>query len=113
MDIGSLNVINSDAIRTAYQNSTIGAMIGQTQTRADKSQDVFGAFLDAAIKDISQTNAYLSDAENEKIRFAIGEAENSHDLTIAMQKASAALDYTIAIRDKFLEAYKEIMQMQI
>ena len=69
--------------------------------------------LDSAIKNISQTNAYLSDAENEKIRFALGEVDNTHDMTIAMQKASEALPYTVAVRDKFLEAYRELVQMQI
>jgi flagellar hook-basal body complex protein FliE len=59
------------------------------------------------------TNSYLSDAENEKIRFALGETDNTHDLTIAMDKASTALQYTVAIRDKVMEAYKELMQIQI
>ena len=52
-------------------------------------------------------------AENAEISFALGEVDNTHDLTIALQKASTALQYTIAVRDKFLEAYKEIMNMQI
>ena len=59
------------------------------------------------------SNAYLSDAENEKIKFALGEVDNTHDLAIALWKASTALQYTVAVRDKFLEAYREIMQMQI
>ena len=56
---------------------------------------------------------YLSDAENEQIKWALGESENTHDLSIALGKASTALSYTVAVRDKFLEAYKEIMQIQI
>ena len=67
----------------------------------------------SAINNISETNSYLSDAENEKIKFAMGESENTHDLTIAMQKASTSLQYTIAVRDKIVEAYNTIMQMQI
>ena len=55
----------------------------------------------------------MSDAENEELKWALGESENTHDLTIALQKASTALQYTVAVRDKFLEAYKEIMQIQI
>ena len=39
--------------------------------------------------------------------------DSTHDLTIAMQKAETALQYTVAVRDKLLDAYKEIMQMQI
>ena len=69
--------------------------------------------LSAAIDNLNTTNSYLSDWENEQVKFALGETENAHDLTIALEKASAALQYTVAIRDKFIEAYKEIMQIQI
>ena len=66
-----------------------------------------------SIDNINTTNSYLSDAENEEIKWALGETENSHDLSIALQKASTALQYTVAIRDKLLDAYKELIQMQI
>ena len=48
-----------------------------------------------------------------RVQDALGETENTHDLSIALQKASTALQYTVAVRDKFLQAYREIMQMQI
>lgn len=111
MDISSLYNISSNAVRSTYENGMADALPKRALT--DESSDVFASFLDSAVKNISQTNAYLSDAENEKIRFAMGETDNTHDLTIAMQKASTALQYTVAVRDKFLEAYKEIMNIQI
>lgn len=74
---------------------------------------MFDAFLNTAIDNIKTTNSYLSDMEDEKIKFALGETENTHDLMISIQKASTALQYTVAIRDKLLESYKELMQMQI
>ena len=74
---------------------------------------MFQSLLDSAISNINTTNAYLSNAENEKIKFALGESESTHDLSIALQKATTALQYTVSVRDKFLEAYKEIMNMQI
>lgn len=74
---------------------------------------LFDAFLNTAIDNIKTTNSYLSDEEDEYIRFALGETENTHDLMIALQKASTALQYTVAIRDKLMDAYKEIMQIQI
>lgn len=74
---------------------------------------MFDAFLNTAINNINTTNSYLSDMENEEVKFMLGETENAHDLTIALQKASTALQYTVAIRDKVLDAYKELMQMQI
>ena len=108
MDISSLYNISSAAIRSAYGSGETGTI--PKATMLDENQDVFGSFLDSAIKNINSTNAYISNAENEKIRFAMGEAENTHDLVDAMQKASTAMTYTIAVRDKFLE---EIMNIQI
>lgn len=74
---------------------------------------MFESFLNSALENLKTTNSYLSDAENEEIRFVLGETENTHDLTIALKKASTALQYTVAVRDKVLEAYRELMQMQI
>lgn len=82
--------------------------------KEDKAEGtLFDSFLNSAINNIKETNEYLSDAENMNIKFALGETENAHDLTIALQKASTALQYTVAVRDKLLDAYKELMQMQI
>ena len=108
MDISSLHNISSGVIKEA---SDTMAVSGQKQ--GNQNQDMFSAVLNPAIDNLNQTNAYLSDAENEKIKLALGQTDNTHDLSIAMQKASEALQYTTAVRDRFLEAYKEIMNMQI
>ncbi|MCR4727379.1 MAG: flagellar hook-basal body complex protein FliE [Lachnospiraceae bacterium] len=79
----------------------------------DGNANLFQTMLNGAIDNINNTNSLLSDAENAEISFAMGETESTHDLIIALQKASTALQYTIAVRDKFMEAYKEIMNMQI
>ncbi len=87
--------------------------IGLNESPVKSGNSMFDSILQSAINNINTTNGLLSDAENEEIRFAMGETENTHDLIIALQKASTALQYTVAVRDKFLDAYKEIMNMQI
>ena len=52
-------------------------------------------------------------AEEAEIQFALGQSDNTHDLLIAETKASVALQYTVAVRDKLIDAYKELMQMQV
>lgn len=109
MDISALtraSLLNN----TEGVNSLTGSLFPKTE---DANGTVFESFLNTAIDNINTTNSYLSDAENEEIRFALGETENTHDLAIALQKASTALQYTVAIRDRLLEAYREIMNMQI
>ena len=111
-----LTISELGSITSAARGSTarVTALPGPL---AEKKQTTDGTFLDSvlnsAIDNIKTTNNYLSDMENEYISFALGETENAHDLTIAMQKASSALQYTVAVRDKLLEAYREIMQIQI
>jgi flagellar hook-basal body complex protein FliE len=73
----------------------------------------FGDVLKGVMNIVDETNALQVTAQNEEVKYALGLADNPHDLMIAQKKALTALQYTVAVRDKFLEAYKEIMQMQI
>ncbi len=112
MDLAAISAVNGLPLGSISDVPTL------TGTLSEKKQEtaegtMFDAVLNTAIDNIYTTNGYLSDAENEEIRFMLGETESTHDLTIALQKASTALQYTVAIRDKVMDAYKEIMQMQI
>ncbi|MGN0141356.1 MAG: flagellar hook-basal body complex protein FliE [Roseburia sp.] len=104
MDIASMNGIMAE-----YQN-TVEQYNKLTQKVEDTS---FQAVLSATMDMLNETNDLQNDAQSEKIKFALGEADNPHDMQIAASKALTALQYTVAIRDKMLDAYKEIMNMQI
>lgn len=106
LDITALYNVSSGAIKEAAKT----APTTQAETYAAQG---FDNLLHTAIDNLNTTNSYLSDAENEEIKWALGETENTHDLSIALQKASTSLQYTVAIRDKLLEAYRELMQMQV
>ena len=110
--ISSLSSIEQMRGLSAAKNteSVKNMLLGQGE---EVKGTLFDSFLNTAIDNIKTTNSYLSDAEDEEIKFALGETENTHDLTIALQKASTALQYTVAVRDKLLASYREIMQMQI
>ena len=73
------------------------------------TDESFDSVLSSAINMLNETN----DLQTAKIQFALGEADNPHDMQIAAAKAYEALQYTVAVRDKMLDAYKEIMNMQI
>ncbi len=102
MDITKLYNISSEAIKSAAPANTKIADSGN-----------FNSFLQAAVNQVNETNSYLQDQEDEEIKLALGLTDNTHDLAIAQAKAAAAVNYTTALRDKFLDAYREIMQMQV
>ncbi len=115
MDLSAITALNGVGGASAIREiSTLTGTLPTVTQKAEKAEGtMFDAFLNTAINNIKTTNGYLSDWENEEIRFALGETQNTHDLTIALEKASTALQYTVAIRDKLMEAYRELMQMQI
>lgn len=102
MDIASLSGISSPYINNYMKNHSVA-----------EQNESFQGVLSAAMKGLEETNQLQNNAESEEIRFALGEAENTHDLQIAIAKASVALQYTVAVKDGLLDAYKEIMNMQI
>ena len=111
LDISQLRNVTSGAIRNAEKtNSRVYNVLGNDQIGNDQS---FSLIFDKAVENINTTNAYLSDAENEEIKWALGQTDNTHDLSIALQKAQTALQYTVAVRDRALSAYRELTQMQI
>lgn len=105
MDITSLMNVGSPAVAAAAQNAS-------TKKRGAED-DSFASLFQSALGNINETNSLLNKSEEEEVKFALGITENTHDLAIAAAKASTALSYTVALRDKFIEAYKEIMQIQI
>jgi len=54
-----------------------------------------------------------NEADNLAVNLSSGSVEDVHEAMIAMQKAKLALDFTIQVRNKVIEAYQEIMRMQV
>ena len=52
-------------------------------------------------------------AQAEEIRYSTGESDNWHDLMVAQQKANISLQYTVAVKNTALEAYRTLMNMQM
>ena len=104
MDISSLSgILSADYMDAVTQNTLL----------AEETQENVDSVPASAMNVLNETNDLQNDAQAAKVQFALGEAENPHDMQIAAAKAYQALQYTTAVRDKMVEAYREIMNMQI
>lgn len=79
----------------------------------EEEYDFASVLQNAITNSLGETQDLIDSAERAEIEFALGQSDNTHDLLIAQNKASLAVSYTVAVRDRLLEAYKEIMNMQI
>jgi flagellar hook-basal body complex protein FliE len=70
----------------------------------------FSQYLKDAMKEV---NSLILDSERLADDFAAGRTDNIHQVLIAAEKADIALQFTMQIRNKILDAYNEIMRMQI
>lgn len=74
------------------------------------SQVSFGEYLNSALMKVSDLE---KESDQLKEDFAIGKTDNIPEVLIAGEKANIALQFTMSIRNKVLDAYSEIMRMQI
>ncbi|MCM3569593.1 flagellar hook-basal body complex protein FliE [Neobacillus mesonae] len=70
----------------------------------------FANVLKGYLDNVDTTVKQSTDLSN---KLAAGEIDNIHDVMIASQKAKTALELTVTVRDKAVEAYQEMMRMQI
>ncbi len=100
------------AIHGIMNNDTVLNNINTAQVTTD-NQAAFDSFLSSAIDMYKETDDYQKAAEESEINFALGYSTSTHDLAIAQQKANISLQYTVQVTKKVLEAYKELMNMQL
>ena len=64
-------------------------------------------------QEIEKANSLQKDADQLTESFLAGEPVEIHQMLIAMEKADLALRQTVEIRNKVIDAYKQIESMQI
>lgn len=86
---------------------------GLKKTNSTDADTTFDAIYDSVAGLLNSTNSYVQRAQQAEIDFALGNMTNTHELGVYQQEANIALQYTVAIRDKALEAYNSIMNMSM
>jgi flagellar hook-basal body complex protein FliE len=82
----------------------------ETTTVKDSNKVSFADFLNNAITEV---NKLQLESESLNEAFAMGKTDNIHQVMIAAEKADIALQFTVQVRNKILEAYQEIMRMPV
>jgi len=81
---------------------------GTDATSRDKNS--FESFIADGLKEIDRS-IKVSDKAIESL--ALGKAESTHEVVLAMEKAKLNLQMAIEVRNKIVDAYKEILRIQI
>ncbi|MGE4271312.1 MAG: flagellar hook-basal body complex protein FliE [Desulfitobacterium sp.] len=98
------NLNSIQGINTQGNQEKLGD-VGAGKVGAD-----FGQFLNEALQKV---DALQKEADVASFGLATGKIQDLHTAVIAMEKASLSLSLTVEMRNKVLDAYHEVMRMQI
>lgn len=77
---------------------------------SQESNKTFGEFLQDSL---TKVNSLQQDANVAMEKLASGESQNLHETLLAVEKADIAFRTMNQVRTKVIDAYREIMKMQI
>lgn len=94
-------------------NSTVGLMEKNLPKDVAVKEGEMKSFDDILKESLQKVNTNLLKSEKLTGEFALGKDVELHQVVLAGEQASLALQLTIQIRTKIVEAYQEIMRMQL
>lgn len=102
--------MNIEAIQAMGAHDEAGPLAPATgQVRAPATVD-FGAQVGEALE---QVNQQLLSSQVDLQRLAAGEAANLHEIMVRLEESRIALQLALQIRNRALEAYQDVMRMQV
>lgn len=85
---------------------SISPLSGEEKKKETSFSDVLNQTLESA----KQTE---NDNKGSNLELFAGEDSSLHDTMIEAEKAELALDLTLQVRNKVIDAYNEVMRMQV
>lgn len=90
--------------------SVIKNPLQQIKPKEESAAKGFGQVLKNALDEVNALQVKSRELDD---LLAMGKAESLHEVSIASEKAYIALQFTIEVKNKIIDAYKEITRMQI
>ncbi|EAX48670.1 flagellar hook-basal body complex subunit FliE [Thermosinus carboxydivorans Nor1] len=91
--------------------SPVGSRINaEGATSSQNSHKDFAQFLTDALRDV---NRLQQEAQQASLNLAAGKVQDISEVVIAAEKATIALQLTMQVRNKVVDAYQEVMRMQV
>ena len=88
----------------------LNANINNIQNKTNKAD---GSFENLLKKEISETNNMLESAKQAETNMATGDVKDLAKASITIQKAELKMKMMLEVRNKAINAYKELLKTQI
>ncbi len=96
--------------------NSLGSLLQSQATKSSKSEnksDISSSFDKILKESIEEVNSFQKNADKAMADIASGEVKDLHQAAIAIDRAEISMKMMLEIRNKALNAYKEILRTQI
>ncbi len=102
------------AITALNSTSLLEGLTAEKAAESKKTSNTesFEALLNSAMGMIKETEHYTNLAKEAELSYMLGLNDSVTDLLVAQIKANTSLQYTVAVKNAVMDAYKEIMNLQ-
>lgn len=84
--------------------------LNNTDNKKVNSSSDFRNIFNQVVNNVKETEENLS---KEQYLFATGQSQDTHSLEIAATKAQISVDLLVAVRNKALDSYNELMRISL
>ncbi|KGX88643.1 flagellar hook-basal body complex protein FliE [Pontibacillus marinus] len=98
-----------------YNPNSINALQPSAVTQPKKitPKEAHSVFAESLKNAINNVNEAQVESNKKTEQLAKGEIDNLHDVMITAKKASITLQTAVQVQGKVVDAYKEVMRMQV
>ncbi|MFH1624722.1 MAG: flagellar hook-basal body complex protein FliE [Pseudomonadota bacterium] len=100
-------------MRDILIQDSLKTVVGKNPTKTGTVSEE-GESFGAVLKDsIEKVNKLQNEADQAITELAVGKTKSIHKTMIALEKADMSFQMMMQVRNKIVEAYEEIMRMQV
>lgn len=114
LNVETLNrIVQSGDIEKLFTGTTQSAEAGGPALSIGTAGDTSKNFSDILKDSLDKVNLYQTQADTSIKELVAGRNKNIHETMLTVERADTSLKLMMQVRNKILDAYREIMRMQV
>ncbi|HZY20748.1 MAG TPA: flagellar hook-basal body complex protein FliE [Ramlibacter sp.] len=105
--------MNIEAIQSLGVHDEVPGVAPLSQALPVAMQGVQEPFGQLVAEGLQRVNEQLKTSQLDLQQLALGDAQNLHEVMVRLEESRIAFQLTLQVRNRVLEAYQEVMRMQV
>ena len=94
-------------------SSSTTKVLQEMEQNGLSTNDVKGTFAEMLTESVSKVNQYQKESDHAIQELVAGRSKNIHETMLAIERADMSMKMLMQVRNKVLDAYREIIRMQV